>query len=153
MKKRKEPRWVSKVATLAIHEMLLAEHGGADGIRDDGLLDSALSNPRNLFAYEETDIFRLAAAYAHALTRNHPFQDGNKRVALTVAGVFLELNGFRLEASEADAVSATLALSTRELDEAGFAAWLMDSSKKVRSQGTSKGGGQAKRSPRSRTPK
>lgn len=148
MTKRKEPRGVSKAATLAIHEVLLAEHGGAGGIRDDGLLDSALSNPRHLFAYEEADLFRLAAAYAHALTRHRPFRDGNKRVALTVAGVFLELNGFRLEASEADAVSATLALSTREIDETGFAAWLLDSSRRVRSQGKPKGGSEGKRGPR-----
>lgn len=121
--------------------MLLAEHGGASGIRDEGLLDSALSSPRNLLAYEAADIFRLAAAYAHALTRNHPFQDGNKRIALTVAGVFLELNGYRLEGPEADAVAATLALSTRELDEEGFAAWLRGSSVKVQQERSRSGKG------------
>ena len=128
-----EPRWVSKAAVLAIHQVLLAAHGGAPGIRGEGLLDSALDSPRNRFLHEEPDLFQLAAAYPHALTRNHPFVDGNKRVALTLAGVFLELNGQRLVASEAEAVRATLALSTRELDEHGFADWLRDSSEKIRS--------------------
>ena len=126
-----EPKWVSKAAVLAIHECLLAEHGGAPGLLEEGRLDAALASPRNHFAHQERDIFRLAAAYAHGITRDHPFQDGNKRVALTIAGVFLELNGFRLEAPENDAVSATLALSTREIDEEGFAAWLRDSCSKI----------------------
>jgi death-on-curing protein len=123
------------------------------GLRDEGLRDSALAGPRNLFAYEKADIFRLAATYAHALTRNHPFQDGNKRVALTVTGVFLELNGFRLEAPEPDAVSAVLALSTRELDEAGFAGWLRVSSKRITRQGKVRGGRKARPGPRSRNQK
>lgn len=100
---------------------------------DDGLLDAALAGPRNLFAYEGADMPRLAAAYAHALTRNHPFADGNKRVAFTVAGVFLELNGYRLDASEHDAARAVEALSSREIDELQFAAWLKESSSVVRS--------------------
>jgi death-on-curing protein len=151
---RKEPRWISRAATLAIHEVLLAQHGGSAGIGDEGLLESALASPKNLFAYEKPDIFRLAAAYAHALTRNHPFQDGNKRVALTIAGVFLELNGFRLNAPEVDAVRAMLALSTRELDEEGFASWLRDSSGKVPAQRKGRSGGSAaKAGRRSRHPK
>jgi death-on-curing protein len=121
---RKAPRWISKQAVLAIHERLLAEDGGAPGLLDDGLLDAALASPENQFAYEQADVLRLAAAYAHALTQNHPFADGNKRVALTVAGVFLELNGFRLDASEQDAAQAMRALSSREIDEVEFAAWL-----------------------------
>lgn len=120
----KEPRWLSKAAVLAIHETLLAQHGGAAGILDEGLLDAALMGPRNHFAYDQPDI---AAAYAHGLTRNHPFSDGNRRVALTVAGVFLELNGFRLNAPEQEAVTATLALSERTLDAGTFAAWLKES--------------------------
>jgi death-on-curing protein len=128
---RKKPTWFSKAAVLAIHERLLAEHGGATGILDEGLLDAALASPRNHLVYGQADIFRLAAAYAHSLTRNHPFSDGNKRVALTVAGVFLELNGFRLVAPEQDAVTATLALSERKLDEDAFAAWLKASCTKM----------------------
>ena len=128
---RKAPRWISKQAVLAIHERLLVEHGGTPGLLDEGLLDAALASPRNHFAYERADILRMAAAYAYALTQNHPFADGNKRVALTVAGVFLELNGFRLDASEQDAAQATRALSSREIDEVEFAAWLRACSSKL----------------------
>ena len=118
------PRWISKQVVLAIHEALLAEHGGAAGLRDEGLLEAALAAPRNRFAYEDPDIPALAACYAHAITRSHPFTDGNKRVVLTVAGVFLELNGYRLEASEQDAAQATRALAAGEIGEPGFAGWL-----------------------------
>ncbi len=128
---RAPPKWVSKHAVLAIHDRLLAEHGGAPGLRDEGLLDAALASPRNRFAYERVDVPRLAAAFAHALTRNHPFADGNKRVALTVAGVFMELNGVRLEAAEADAAQAMRALSSGEIGEADFAAWLHSCSSKT----------------------
>lgn len=116
--------WISKQAVLAIHETLLAEHGGAAGLLDEGSLDAALASPRNHFAYERADIVRLAAAYAHALTQNHPFADGNKRVALTVAGVFLELNGLRLDSTEQDAAHTTRALASGAIDEVEFAAWL-----------------------------
>jgi death-on-curing protein len=135
---RKPPKWISKQAVLAIHGRLLAEHLGAAGLVDEGLLDAALASPKNHFAYERVDIVRLAAAYAHALTQNHPFADGNKRVALTVAGVFLELNGFRLDASEQDAAQATRALSSREIDEAAFATWLRTCSSKLRTAGRRK---------------
>jgi death-on-curing protein len=129
---RKPPKWVSKPAVFAIHEGLLAEHGGAPGLIDEGMLDAALASPKNHFAYQHADILRLAASYAYALTQNHPFTDGNKRVALTVAGVFMELNGFRLEASEQDAANATRALSSREIDEPGFAGWLRTCSSRLR---------------------
>ena len=129
---KKPPKWISKQAVFAIHERLLSEHGGAPGLLDEGMLDAALASPKNHFAYEHADILRLAAAYAYALTQNHPFADGNKRVALTVAGVFMELNGFRLEASEQDAANATRALSSREIDELQFAGWLHTCSSKIR---------------------
>jgi len=128
---RKPPKWISKQAVLAIHGRLLAEHGGAPGLRDEGLLDAALASPKNHFAYKRADILRLAAAYAYALTQNHPFADGNKRVALTVAGVFLELNGIRLDASEQDAAQATRALSSREMGEVEFATWLRTCTSKL----------------------
>ncbi|MFN8548745.1 MAG: type II toxin-antitoxin system death-on-curing family toxin [Candidatus Eisenbacteria bacterium] len=128
-----EPRWVSKSAVLAIHATLLAIHGGPSGVRDEALLDSALAAPKNAHAYGEPDLFDLAANYAHAITRNHPFADGNKRLALTIAGVFLELNGYRLAASEPEAVAATVALSSRRLTVDAYAAWLRDSSKRKRS--------------------
>ena len=118
---------------LAFHERLIALFGGAPGLIDEGRLDAALASPKNQFHYASTrpDVFHLAAAYAHALTRDHPFVDGNKRMALVVCGVFLELNGFRLETSEAEALSATEALSDRSLEEEEFATWLRDACKKV----------------------
>lgn len=120
----KEPRWLSRAAVLAIHGRLLAEHGGASGLRDQGLLESALAAPRNHFEYDQADVFQQAATYAFSLTSNHPFVDGNKRTAFAAAGIFLELNGFRLAATEPDAVLAVLALSRGELDADGFADWL-----------------------------
>ena len=129
---RKPPKRVSKPAVFAIHEWLLAEHGGAPGLLDQRVLDAALASPKNHFACQHADILRLAASYAYALTQNHPFTDGNKRVALTVAGVFMELNGFRLKASEQDAANATRALSSREIDEPGFADWLRTCSSQLR---------------------
>jgi death-on-curing protein len=126
-----KPRWVPKSAVLAIHEALIAEHGGAAGVMSDDLLESSLASPQNLLAYGAPDLFDLTAKYAASLTSNHPFRDGNKRIALTVAGVFLELNGYRLVASEEDAVSAVLALSTRTLDEKGLAEWLRLNTRKI----------------------
>jgi len=134
----REPKWITKAMALAFHERLLALHGGTPGLLDEGRLDAALDSPKNRFHYasEKPDMFHLAAAYDFALTRDHPFVDGNKRMALVVAGVFLELNGFRLEASEGEAFSATDALASRELDEEQFEKWLRDSSKKLRSMTT-----------------
>lgn len=117
---------------LAIHEQLIVQHGGLVGVRDPGLLESALASPRNHHAYTNVDIHDLAAAYAYALSRDHPFHDGNKRAALTAAGVFLELNGFFLRGSEAEAVLATMALSGGELDREGYAEWLRSNSKRAR---------------------
>jgi death-on-curing protein len=120
----KQPTWLSKVAILAIHGRLLAEHGGASGLRDENLLESALSSPLNHLEYGDADLFTLAAAYAYALTSNHPFVDGNKRTAFAAAGIFLELNGYRLVATEADAVLAVLSLSRAEMDAGDFRKWL-----------------------------
>ncbi len=129
---KQPPRWLSVAAVLAIHELLIVEHGGAAGLRDETLLESALASPLNHLVYADADLFALAAAYAFALTRNHPFHDGNKRVALAAAGVFLEMNGYRLQASESDAAGATRALAERALDEVGFADWLRRSTRKIR---------------------
>ena len=123
-----QPFWLSKVAVLAIHGRLLAEHGGASGLRDESLLESALAAPVNHFEYDQADAFVLAATYAHALTSNHPFVDGNKRTAFAAAGIFLELNGYRLTASEPDAVLAVLALSRGEMKSEEFCNWLRLSS-------------------------
>lgn len=127
----KEPRWVLRETVLALQERLLAEFGGLSGLRDAGLLDSALARPQQLLAYGKPSRFELAAAYAFGLVRNHPFLDGNKRIGFTTAVLFLELNGCRFTASEADATLKTLALAARELGEAGYAAWLKENSRKA----------------------
>ena len=116
--------WLDKQALLLLHDESLATHGGASGIRDEGLLDSALARPMNLVAYGQPDIAALAAAYASGLVRNHPFIDGNKRAAFLAIGMFLSINGYRLVSDQAAATVAMLALAASELDEASFAAWL-----------------------------
>ena len=118
---------MTKRAALAIHAILLAEHGGKPGILNEGLLDAAMDAPRNHFAYEQAPILRLAAIYAHGLTQNHAFADGNKRVAFTVAATFLELNGFRVASSEQDALSAVDDLSAGRLSRDEFESWLKTS--------------------------
>ena len=125
----KEPQWVLRETVLALQERLLAEFGGLGGIRDNGLLDSALTRPQQIFAYGRPSLCDLAAAYAFGLVRNHPFLDGNKRIGFAVAVLFLELNGRRFTAPEAEATLKTLALAARELDEAGYAAWLRKQSR------------------------
>jgi death on curing protein len=127
----KEPQWLLRETVLALQERLLAEFGGLGGLRDDGLLDSALARPQQLFAYRKPGLFALAAAYAFGLVRNHPFLDGNKRVGFTAAVVFLELNGYGFTASEAESIIKTLALAARDLGEAGYAAWLKENSRKT----------------------
>jgi death on curing protein len=117
-------RWVDKRALLLLHAESLAEHGGSVGLRDEGLLDSALARPLNLVAYGEPDFADLAASYALGLAKNHPFVDGNKRAAFLSAGLFLALNGFRLTASQVDATQVVLALAGSEINEEAFARWL-----------------------------
>lgn len=124
-------RWISKTAVLAIHDRLIAEHGGIEGIIDEGGIEAALVAPRNHSYYANDDLFVLAAVYAYALMRNHPFYDGNKRVALTLAGVFLRLNGYRLEVPEKDAAAATQALSDRSMGLEEYALWPRNASKKT----------------------
>lgn len=126
-----EPQWVLKDTVLLLHEQSLAEHGGSSGIRDEGLLDSALGKPQNLFAYGSPTLFDLAASYVFGLVKNHPFLDGNKRTGFVVGVLFLELNGYRLLASEADAAIRTLALAAGEMAESAYAAWLDTNSRKV----------------------
>ena len=122
-------QWILKSVVVAFHDMQLMQHGGALGLRDEGLLDSALSRPENLAAYGEPDAFDLAASYACGITKNHPFTDGNKRVAFITAVVFLEVNGFTFRASEVDVVLNVLALAAGEMPEQDFAAWLRAHSK------------------------
>jgi death-on-curing protein len=124
----KEPRWVLKGVVVAVHRLLIDEHGGRPGIRDEVLLESALSRPRQRFSYEpESTLFDLAAAYGFGLAKNHPFIDGNKRAALAIAALFLELNGFSLDAPEPEAVVMIENLAASNLSESEFALWLRDS--------------------------
>ena len=112
----------------SVHQMLFAEHGGSPGVRDQGLLDSALSRPRQRFSYsEDHTIFDLAAAYAYALAGNHPFIDGNKRASLTIAAIFLEMNGYSLDASEAEAVVMFEQLAAGSLSEEDLSTWFRNS--------------------------
>ena len=127
----KEPKWIAEDFVLAVHEQLLFEYGGAPGVRDEPLLQSALARPKNLFLYEKPDIFELGAAYASGIIRNHPFIDGNKRTGFVAAAVFLERNGYQLNAAEADATLTTLALAAKEINERDFAGWLHDNSARV----------------------
>ncbi len=117
-------RWVPQEVLIAVHEEQLAEHGGAAGLRDVGLFESALARPQQLAAYGEPDVADLAAAYAFGLVRNHPFIDGNKRTGFVAAQLFLRMNGHRIQAPHPDCVLTTLALAAGDLDEASFAAWL-----------------------------
>jgi death-on-curing protein len=129
----KEPIWVQRATVDAMHATLLADHGGAPGLRDEGLLESAMARPRQIFAYSECDLPQLAAAYIAGIVRNHPFVDGSKRTGFMTGYVFLERNGLRLTASEAEAAQAVLELAAGTVDEAGFAAFLRDHVKRVRS--------------------
>jgi death-on-curing protein len=126
----KEPKWVLRDTVLLLHEQSLAEHGGTAGIRDEGLLDSALGKPMNLFAYSDPAIHDLAASYVYGLVKNHPFLDGNKRTGFVTGVLFLALNGYKLIASEADAAIRTLALAAGEMTEKAYAAWLETNSAK-----------------------
>ena len=120
----KRPVWVQRETILILHEQLVAAFGGDGGIRDEGLFDSALARPQNLFAYSKPTVFDLAARYAFGLVKNHPFVDGNKRIGFAVAALFLELNGHRFRAAEADVVVRTLALAAGADQESDYAAWL-----------------------------
>lgn len=117
-------RWVDRRALLLLHDESLAEHGGSAGLRDEGLLESALARARNRAAYETPDVADLAAAYGVGLAKNHPFVDGIKRAAFLAVGLFLALNGHRLHATQADATLTTLAVAAGDIDEQAFAAWI-----------------------------
>lgn len=109
---------------MAIHDDLLADFGGSPGVRDEGLLESALARPANFFVYGKPTIFDLAAAYAFGIIANHPFIDGNKRTGFMAAYVFLARNGYLLTASEPDATAATFALASKQMTEPEYAHWI-----------------------------
>ncbi len=125
----KEPVWILHQSVLAIHDVLLAEFGGAPGVRDESLLESALARPLNLWSYEKPSLFQLAAAYTHGIVKNHPFIDGNKRTGYVIGGIFLERNGQKLNASEEEATAAIMALASTAVTEENFAFWLRDNCK------------------------
>ena len=121
----REPVWIDERDALALHDRLLALEGGAAGLRDLGLLQSALARPQQLRAYGgKPDVIEMAAAYTAGIVLDHPFVDGNKRTGFVVGVLFLELNGYRFIASEEDAAQAVLSLAAGTLKEAAFAAWM-----------------------------
>lgn len=120
---RCDPDWLDLDLTLAIHDRQLAEHGGGVGLRDLGMLESALSRPLNAWSYGDPDLASLAAAYAFGIARNHPFVDGNKRTAWVLARLFLHLNGQTLAFEPADAIRIVLQLAAGEVSEGELAAW------------------------------
>jgi death on curing protein len=125
-------RWIRLAEATAIQAELIAEHGGLEGIRDQGLLESAIARPENQAAYAKADVCDLAAAYAYGLARNHPFADGNKRTAFVVCVTFLILNGRDLTAGEVDVVETFLKLAAGELQEAELADWFRTNSREIR---------------------
>jgi death on curing protein len=123
----KEPIWLNREDCLAIHEMMLSQHEGLAGVRDEGLLESALGRPQFLFAYAAPSLAEMAASYAAGIIFNHPFLDGNKRTGFMLAATFLELNGRELTATEESVVEKTLALASGELTQGRYAKWLEES--------------------------
>jgi death-on-curing protein len=129
----KDPLWIDERDALALHGRLLALHGGAAGLRDRTLLESALARPRQLHAYAESpDLIDMAAAYTTGIVRNHPFIDGNKRTGFVVGVLFLEINSYLVTAREEDATRAVLGLAAGTIDERGFADWLRANAKLAR---------------------
>ena len=120
----KEPTWILDQVVYAIHKEQLAEHGGQEGVRDAGLLQSALDAPRNVFYYEQVNIFKLAAVYAYRISNNQPFLDGNKRTAYVVARLFLLINGFDIRSSETEKVQIFLDISNNIKTEDELATWV-----------------------------
>ena len=119
-------KWINRDVLLLLHDESLAEHGGASGLRDEGLLESALARPVNLTQYAAPDVADLAAAYGVGLAKNHAFVDGNKRAAFLAVGLFLALNGYSLNATQADATLIMLAVASGELPEADFPNWIRE---------------------------
>ena len=130
---KKPPIWVDERDVLAVHDRLLALHGGRSGLRDQGLLESALARPRQHYSYAEgIDIVELAALYAIGIVQNHPFVDGNKRTGFLAGVLFLELNGFDFTASESEVIQSVFGLAAGDMDDAGYAAWLRANVKRRR---------------------
>ena len=123
--------WLIQSAALAVHNMMIARFGGTDGIRDEGLFESALARPANIYHYDQSvQIAQLAAAYAGGIIQNHPFVDGNKRTGFMAAYVFLDINGSTLVADEVSATAMTLSLAASEINENDYGIWLADNIEK-----------------------
>ncbi len=129
----KEPHWIRKDAVLAMHDRQLAEHGGGPGVRDEGLLESALMKPQNLFLYSESEVdyARLAASYAYGIATNHPFIDGNKRTALVVSLTFLYAHGYIFNGSYQDEYNIFIKVASGEMSEEELAVWFAANTHKV----------------------
>jgi death-on-curing protein len=126
-----EPKWLTKRLVIAMHGEALAEHGGLYGLRDEGLLESALAKPMNAAAYGEPSLFELAAAYGFGFAKNHAFHDGNKRLALIAIDVFLQQNGWELTADETNAANFIVALASGEKPEPELAAWIKENAQQL----------------------
>ena len=122
----REPVWIRLAAVLQFHGQSIAEFGGSPGVRDAGAIESALDRAKNLLAYGDPDLFDLAAAYTSGVNQNHGFVDGNKRTAFVTGAVFLGVNGYRVEAEQAEVIAAMLSLAEHTIDEGGYAQWLRD---------------------------
>jgi death-on-curing protein len=127
----KEPHWLTRSECLLLHDMMLDQYGGCSGIRDAGLLESALARPQQLHHYGKPTMPEMAAAYTAGIVKNHPFLDGNKRTGFMMGAGFLERNGYEFLASEAEVAIRTLALAAGEMTEAAYADWLQANSKKA----------------------
>ena len=127
----KEPHWLTRSECLLLHDMMLDQYGGCSGIRDAGLLESALARPQQLHHYGKPTMPEMAAAYTAGIVKNHPFLDGNKRTGFMMGAGFLERNGYEFLAAETEVVIRTLALAAGEMTEAAYADWLRANSKKA----------------------
>lgn len=127
-----EPVWIEHELVLAIHDRQLVEHGGAAGVRDESLLQSALARPLNHIAYASSDLIELAAKYTAGIVHNHPFVDGNKRTGFVIGVLFLELNGYRFTASEEAAAQVILELAAGAIDEIGLCEFLRANTRRER---------------------
>ncbi len=123
----KEPTWLGRDDALGIHDMMLSQHGGSSGVRDNGLLLSALAKPQHRLAYGSTSLPEMAGSYAVGIVLNHPFVDGNKRTGFMLAATFLEINGWEVTATEASVVQSTVALASGQMTETLYVDWLSES--------------------------